>query len=955
MGAPAVAAVPRPPVQSLPGDAILTTADGRQIRFDSLLEMTPGAPVIGVTLPDGTEGAAGRDSRGAVMAVRKADRQRFDLPWPDADAYCVTLIRDQARPLGKLFAADGTKTAVVSVSRGTAETVRCATHDDLARLLERVGNDEHAALIPDYFAGIPVGEVFEIHSEPSLRNAIGRPGQTRSDVLGIFELPRGRRTIKAVTRWKENVAPSVWQVIDRDINEHTPQAFAELDDGAYFAALAKALPGIDQVTRVRTLSSSARALRDGRPLGGSAGHTWIMLSDPAAKERLRVVFRTQAIVTGIAWPVPRFSRVDPSKRVGSGWACLADDAPMDPGRLVFCGAPLSVDSEVISIRPQVCTVERGSQDALDVTSLRVADAGALRAASHAGGCEVGLSRSGRGTLSIFEASLSLDDEVETERDGVLTIRGAIDLLSPPGAPGKLRCQAPRRASESFAAYMFLNDGEPRIHDSGMATTYLLDGAALCLLDFGDLDNEDDAHDDDGVAKGPEAPYKGGESADDPEASPSADASATAVSAALTPVLDTTVVTPIDGSLVARPRATPATPGRRQAATLPVLLTALRIPAACGWRIGRDDFSSSVMISPAGEKPPQWRKLTDTDNTQIREHLERHHGLGSIGKEAMRDAIDLVAAENRFDSAQTWLGRLEWDGVPRVEGFLRRYFGAEDTPYTRAASRYICTAMAGRILQPGVKADMVPVAVGGQGTRKSTTIAALVPDPMYFAEVALDARDADTVRLVRGKLVVELAELSGMRRRDAESLKAFLSATNDQLIEKYREHSITLPRRCVFFGSSNRDDFLTDSTGSRRWLPFRSGACDPEALERDRDQLWAEAAAMFKAGGVDHAEAERLARAEHEQFAEIDAWDAEIERCLSAGPVPGRGEEARCAFGKGPPDFVTSREVLSAAGLVTGGRITRADEMRAAECLKRLGWRRDREMRDGMRRWGFARP
>ncbi len=173
----------------------------------------------------------------------------------------MTLLRDPERPLGKIFHADGSKTATASVARATAETVRCETHQDLVQLYERVGNDPHAALILDHFVGIPVGEPFEIHSQASMRKLLGRPSHVRADVTGVQTISRDGRSVKAVTRFKENFAPSVWLVIDRDIDEHTPANFAALSDEGYFSALSKAMPGIDSVTRIRTLSSSARAMR----------------------------------------------------------------------------------------------------------------------------------------------------------------------------------------------------------------------------------------------------------------------------------------------------------------------------------------------------------------------------------------------------------------------------------------------------------------------------------------------------------------------------------------------------------------------------------------------------------------------------------------------------------------------------------------------------------------------
>ena len=230
------------------------------------------------------------------------------------------------------------------------------------------------------------------------------------------------------------------------------------------------------------------------------------------------------------------------------------------------------------------------------------------------------------------------------------------------------------------------------------------------------------------------------------------------------------------------------------ATLTSVSSVLRSPAICRVRIGFDAFLADLMIAQAGDAHPQWRPVTDVDYVRLREDIARRLGMKPISRDLMRDSIMLIADENRFDSAQTWLGALVWDGVPRVEKFLSIYFGAEDTAYADAVSRYIWTALAGRIIEPGLKADMVPVAVGAQGSRKSSAIAAMAPDPSFFGEIDLNERDSDTSRRMRGKLILELAELKGIRARDAESIKAFLSFPADEWVPKYMERPVRNPRR-----------------------------------------------------------------------------------------------------------------------------------------------------------------
>lgn len=310
---------------------------------------------------------------------------------------------------------------------------------------------------------------------------------------------------------------------------------------------------------------------------------------------------------------------------------------------------------------------------------------------------------------------------------------------------------------------------------------------------------------------------------------------------------------------------------------------LRRPDVCKARIAYDEFKDTTLIAWEGED--QWRPMRDTDYTRLRSELERI-GFKRPGRELVRDAALLVAEENSFDSAIEWGNNLRWDGVPRVEGFLERYAQAESSDYTRAVSRYLWTALAARLLQPGAKCDMVPVLVGGQGTGKSSGVMALAPEPDAYVEVNLEHRDDNLARSLRGKLVGELGELRGLMTREAEAIKAWITRTHEEWIPKYMEFATKFPRRLVFIGTTNSDEFLADDTGERRWLPVRVGSVDVEAIERDRDQLWAEAVEIFKREGLHWREAMTLAVHHHDEFKVTDPWAEPVREWLLADEMDG---------------------------------------------------------------------
>lgn len=378
-----------------------------------------------------------------------------------------------------------------------------------------------------------------------------------------------------------------------------------------------------------------------------------------------------------------------------------------------------------------------------------------------------------------------------------------------------------------------------------------------------------------------------------------------------------------------------------------VIMAVERPDICGVRLGFDTFRDEIMLARIGTE--EWRPFTDEDYTVVQQILERDRSFRQIAHDTMRRSVAKVAREDIFDSAILWLTKIvpAWDGTPRIERFLLDYFGAEDTPYTRAVSRYWWTAHAGRVLVPGIQADMVPVLVGPQGIRKTSGVKMISPSPDYFTEIALDeVKDDDQARLLRGKLIGEIAELRGLRTRAAESIRSFITRTREHWIPKYREFATAYDRRLVFVGTTNVDEFLDDETGNRRWLPVEVSYGDTDAIERDRAQLWAEARETFKAHGLAFAKAEKLAVPEHEKFGIEDAWREPIIRWLATPDDPPPGDESDdLEASNGPPrseGLFTINAVLENALDLSETQLTDGARKRVAKVLTSLGYRMERK-------------
>lgn len=340
----------------------------------------------------------------------------------------------------------------------------------------------------------------------------------------------------------------------------------------------------------------------------------------------------------------------------------------------------------------------------------------------------------------------------------------------------------------------------------------------------------------------------------------------------------------------------------------------------------DEFRNAVMI----QKGINRDVMKDEDYIALRLVFEREKNFAPIGKELMRDACLLVAARRRYDSGIEWLNNQVWDGVPRVERFIHTHFGAEDNEYTRAVGRYMWSGLAGRIYAPGCQLDMVIALQSRQGTKKSTGLAALVPDPDYFTDgLDLHKDDDNFKRMLRGKVVVEIAEMAGLSKGDIDVVKRVITRKAEKWVEKYQISETVFNRRCMLFASTNKKEFLPqDETGQRRWLPVEIAEINRDLITADRAQLWAEGAAIWKATGIAYADAERLAAGLHKHYEMTDVWEQRISEWLTtpspAGPPP-------C----GRP--LTVGEVLEGALKMQPAHMDTRAEKRAQRVLKALGY------------------
>lgn len=367
-------------------------------------------------------------------------------------------------------------------------------------------------------------------------------------------------------------------------------------------------------------------------------------------------------------------------------------------------------------------------------------------------------------------------------------------------------------------------------------------------------------------------------------------------------------------------------------------------------LGADTFAKRIVVrkaSPLGQAPGTvW---APDDDVRFGLWLTDQERLVVRSEEVIARAVSYVARRAPFHPLQEHLRGLAWDQQPRLDTWAATYLGAQPTQYVSRVGRYFLISLVRRAFEPGCVMRSVPVLEGKQNIGKST-IARLLAQP-WFSDSLFDLSNKDVYQLIQGVWLYEVSELDGFTKAEATRVKAFISSTKDRFRAPYERAPEDHPRETCFVATTNAEEYLRDWTGNTRFWPITCGTIDLDAFAQVRDQLLAEAVALYLAGGdaarshPTRAEEDEIFRPEQDQRLAVHPWHYVISDWL----VEHQEIES-----------VTTNEILKGAlhmGAIDMGRAPLVTQI-VGGTMKRLGWERRKDggkAADGKRAYRWHRP
>jgi predicted P-loop ATPase len=350
--------------------------------------------------------------------------------------------------------------------------------------------------------------------------------------------------------------------------------------------------------------------------------------------------------------------------------------------------------------------------------------------------------------------------------------------------------------------------------------------------------------------------------------------------------------------------------------------------------------------PEGSPLQRHNESPDNASLELQRWLWAEHKI-KIPKNDAADALQLVASECRRSPVRDYLEALPpHDGTPRLAHLMAKYFGATgNDKYMARVGRKWAVAAVARALNPGCQVDTMLILHGRQGAGKSQAIMALA-GPGWSRKIHLDPNQKDTVLLIAGAWIIEVEELGGMHHATAEALKAIISRQIDSVRLPYARAPEDLKRASLFVGTTNKNEFLRDPTGERRFWPVSVGTIDLDGLRRDRDQIWAEALEAYRAKEPHWPEAEDLQLFALEAEIYADTGELSDTEDLIYSWFSAQAPEAR-------PRYIRTAKLVESLYLISQSSTSYTPmRRRMSDALARMGFTKIRH-REGSKKWAWT--
>ena len=287
--------------------------------------------------------------------------------------------------------------------------------------------------------------------------------------------------------------------------------------------------------------------------------------------------------------------------------------------------------------------------------------------------------------------------------------------------------------------------------------------------------------------------------------------------------------------------------------------------------------NQLSYSPEHIVDGRLERWQDKDDSKARFYIEQKYKIHS--REKLDDALRILFAEREYHPIKQIIEAAEWDGVPRVQTLFIKWLKCEDTPYIREVTRLVFAGGIHRLYNPGCKFDDVAVLIGThQGEGKSTFARWLAIKDDFFTEVT-EIEGQKGIEAIEGAWICEIAELLAVTKtKEVEAVKSYITKLVDRYRRPFDRRTTDHKRQCVFIGTTNKEQFLTDKTGNRRWYPVKVNSTGyelhdhKEEVQADILQAWAEAKYLYDKGELQpYADRNLLGdiRAKQEQAVEDD--------------------------------------------------------------------------------------